>query len=184
MWDKQKSSQIQNWTNQLHSENQKNGLLFRTFICAFGYLFLFLNWLAVRLQRISNCLFFLRKTDNISLVESSNFICLKSEFSGKYSPKQFGSSGMISVHSAHELTYNFKQLCSNQQSEPITNKMTRNHRVVTKEVTDTPRKIPALPFYARGKKTKFFSSQHKELDSGSSFREDVRRSRQMLSDNP
>ena len=180
MLGNQKSSRIQNWSNEFGSENSKNGLLLRSLICAFGYIFLFFNWSAVRQQRISYCLSFFRKTDFVSLVESSSSICLKSEFSGKYSPKQFGSSGMISVHSAHELTYNFKQLCSNQQSEPITNKMTRNHRVVTKEVTDTPRKIPALPFCARGKRAKFFSSKHKVLVFGASLRKNVI---QMHSDN-
>ena len=156
MQEIQKSSQIQNWSNEFGSENSKNELLLRTFICAFGYLFPFLNWSAVRHQRIPNCLCFLIKTDIVSLIESSNFMCLKSEFSGKCSPKQCGSSGIISVHSAHELTCKFISLCSNQRSKSATDRMMRNHRVFTKEVTDTPRKIPALPFFARGKKTEFF----------------------------
>ena len=87
MLGNQKSSQIQNWSNDFGSENSKNGLLLRSLICAFGYLFLFFNWLAVRQERISNCLCFLKKTDFVSLLESSNSMCLKSEFSGKCSPK-------------------------------------------------------------------------------------------------
>ena len=60
--------------------------------------------------------------------------------------------------------------------------MTQNHRVFTKEATDKPRKIPALPLCAQGKKTGFFSSQQKELVSGASLGEDVRRLAQMRSD--
>ena len=61
--------------------------------------------------------------------------------------------------------------------------MTQNERVFTKEVTDTHRKMPALPFCARGKKTEFFSSKHKESLTGASLREDVRRSTEIRSDN-